>query len=333
MTNRLSPSARRMIDRLASRQNTLPFFLVVAALIHLALLPLILSFILSNEKQQASDEALSVDLWSRGKDQAHEEDDLADLDENAMVATPENRNSAPSPTATKFLSSSGSSTHRETRKKGMGRRLAPEAARNLQISPPALSASGNLAEEMKEKTKAPEVSASYSGLSASLTQGEPEPPPPLKLRPDKETLSSAITGSGLADLGDLEEGNQTSLNSRAFRHASFFSRVQKMVEQFWRPDHAMEKNDPEAKLIGQKDRVTTLLVVLNRNGQIHHLYTKKASGASFLDQEAIDAIKKAAPFPNVPEGLINETDGLVKFLFQFTVEFNQRPVVRVRKYK
>ena len=47
---------------------------------------------------------------------------------------------------------------------------------------------------------------------------------------------------------------------------------------------------------------------------------------------AREAVMKAAPFPNVPGGLKDKRDGLVKFTFHFLVEVGERPVFRMRRY-
>jgi len=79
--------------------------------------------------------------------------------------------------------------------------------------------------------------------------------------------------------------------------------------------------------------VTVLLVVLHPDGSLKHLYVMDPSGASFLDDEAYEAVQQAAPFPNVPPGLRDRKDGLVKFTFHFIVEVGSQPVFRMRRYK
>ena len=63
------------------------------------------------------------------------------------------------------------------------------------------------------------------------------------------------------------------------------------------------------------------------------LYVMRPSGAVFLDREAFEAVEKAGPFPNVPDGLKDRRDGLVKFTFHFIVDVGESPVFRIRRYR
>ena len=315
-------------------------FALVALLIHaLIVLPLI-SLLLTESPAEDGEYAFDIDLWSQSGDDAAS--DPQPSDDAIVVDMPENA-SPPAPESTRYLSRTGSSTTKQTKQRGSGRRSVPgsEASQSaaekaaFRLAESVESAESAESAESKDTQRteaASEVSEISNAHSETALRAAPPKPQPLKLRPDSATLEKAISGSGLADLGDIAEGDQTSLNSAAFRHASFFIRVQKMVEQFWHPDVAMQQHDPDAKFIGTRDRVTTLLVVLHRDGRIHHLYTQTPSGAGFLDDAATRAVKMAGPFPNVPEGLIGSEDGLVKFLFQFRLEINRNPAIRVRRY-
>ncbi|MBN2531221.1 MAG: TonB C-terminal domain-containing protein [Deltaproteobacteria bacterium] len=324
-----SPKALSQLLR-QSPLGRLPFFLAVAILFHLILLPLLYHLILKepNEATQAS--PLRIDLFNSPVSKSAKE---RPSDNATVVETSNDNGTSPEPSATRYLSESGSRADKETKQKGLGKPIPKlKVARTPKEDTP---------KDAREDST-PEITSSSANGASSAASGESgtvampqqtEPPKQLKLHPDHSTLATAVAGSGLADLDDLMEGEKTSVNSKAFKHAAFFTRVQKMVEQFWRPDVAISRNDPDAKVIGAKDRVTTVLVVLKQNGEIHSLYTRSPSGAGFLDDEAINAIETAGPFPNVPEGLMNQSDGLVKFLFQFTVVINRKPAIRIRRYQ
>ncbi len=76
-----------------------------------------------------------------------------------------------------------------------------------------------------------------------------------------------------------------------------------------------------------------MLVVLRGDGSLKKVYVMDPSGAVFLDDEAKEAVEKAAPFPNVPPGLIDKKDGLVKFAFHFLVTVGEQPIFRMRRYR
>ena len=58
----------------------------------------------------------------------------------------------------------------------------------------------------------------------------------------------------------------------------------------------------------------------------------QSSGVDFLDDEAIDAFKKAAPFPNPPKDLV-ESDGQIHFNFAFIFELSGHGSLKVYKYQ
>ena len=55
------------------------------------------------------------------------------------------------------------------------------------------------------------------------------------------------------------------------------------------------------------------------------------SGAGFLDDEAMDAFRRAAPFVNPPPQLIDK-DGLIHFTFSFIFELSGRTNTKVFHY-
>jgi TonB family protein len=154
----------------------------------------------------------------------------------------------------------------------------------------------------------------------------------LSLTPSESAMQSVLAGTGLDHLEGVVEGDNTALNTKGFEFASFFNRVKSMVERYWHPDIEFQNRDPYGNIYGHKDRTTVLLVVLRPDGELKKAYVMEPCGASFLDDEAKEAVEKAAPFPNVPAGLMDKNDGLVKFTFYFTVEVGEAPILRMRRY-
>ncbi|MDY0060065.1 MAG: energy transducer TonB, partial [Myxococcota bacterium] len=137
----------------------------------------------------------------------------------------------------------------------------------------------------------------------------------------------AVPDGPVGDLGsddylpDLPEGDRLSLNAREFKYWSFFQRVRENLRQHWRPGDKFQRRDPWGKVYGVKDRLTVLSVTLDPSGKIQELTLVKPSGVDFLDDEALDAFRAAARFPNPPPGLV-EADGLIRFTFGFAVVRN-----------
>ena len=160
----------------------------------------------------------------------------------------------------------------------------------------------------------------------------PATPSAVDLRPSVAVLSDAIRGTGLDDLGDIEEGQGTLLSTARWLHAPFFQRVKHAVEQYWHPDRAFARHDPGGHVYGYRDRETVIRVVLDDAGALVRAYVLRPSGADFLDDEARNAIRQAAPFPNPPRALVDEESQRIVFTFGFVVELGERPIFRLRRY-
>lgn len=133
-----------------------------------------------------------------------------------------------------------------------------------------------------------------------------------------QTLSSNFdTDDALLDVE--KEGETTLLKARSFRYWDFFERVKERVQQHWSPAEVYAERDPTGRIYGVKDRVTMLVITLDREGRVVRLLTRKESGLDFLDEEARRAIQAAQPFPNPPVGLLDE-HGQATFGFGFLFE-------------
>ena len=133
----------------------------------------------------------------------------------------------------------------------------------------------------------------------------------------------ALAGETRSDdaLMDVEEGDETHLNSRKFRYWDFFNRVKDRVREHWRPQDVYRRRDPNGRIYGVQDRLTVLTVTLDDSGALQRVVTVKDSGADFLDEEARRAFQAASPFPNPPVGLLDEA-GQITFQFGFLFEIS-----------
>jgi TonB family protein len=153
------------------------------------------------------------------------------------------------------------------------------------------------------------------------------------LKPTPEMLSRAIgKGGGTQDyLKEVDDGDATALNSKKWNFASFFNRVKRAVADEWHPELVYVQHDPNGNVYGVKDRVTVLRVHLLPDGKLAAWNVMQSSGVDFLDDEAIDAFKKAAPFPNPPKALV-DPDGQIHFNFAFIFELSGHGSLKVYKY-
>ena len=164
--------------------------------------------------------------------------------------------------------------------------------------------------------------------------GSPGSPGTPALVPSVEQVANAI-GSGTRDhVDDVEDGEETALNAKKWKFASFFNRVKRQVRDQWRPAEEYRKRDPTFRIYGMRDRFTLLRVSLKPDGALASVGLETGSGIDFLDDVAVEAFKLAQPFPNPPRQLV-EDSGLISFRFGFYFEIGgggASPKMKVFKY-
>ncbi len=117
----------------------------------------------------------------------------------------------------------------------------------------------------------------------------------------------------------MDEADETLLKARSFRYWDFFQRVRERVREHWNPQRVHRQRDPTGRIYGVKDRLTMLRVTLDSDGRLLKVDIHKPSGLDFLDEEARNALRAAAPFHNPPKGLMDEYGQMtftVGFLFE-----------------
>jgi len=244
----------------------------------------------------------------------------------------------PAPKKTKYLSEHNTRVkkqkkarrNRRSRKRRMGA-AAPKKVSKVQ-SPQskstAESTSPRKTEQQKVARKAPERPNKKRGDLAQRSElARANSSRALVPTLDKQSAIAnlqAVTGGSASDdwLPKVKaEGKETLLNSRRFRHWDFFNTVKSRVRRHWRPAYVYRRKDPTGKIYGIKDRLTVVRVTLNNSGKVLRLTTVKNSGVDFLDAEARKALRKAGPFTNPPNGLVNK-HGAVVFQFGFLFEIS-----------
>jgi TonB family protein len=160
----------------------------------------------------------------------------------------------------------------------------------------------------------------------------PEVQRPLALLPTGTQVARAV-GAGTQDhLPDVQEGDGTALNAKSWRFASFFNRVKRQVVENWKPVPEYEKRDPTGRIYGAGMRVTILRIALKPDGALASLAVEQPSGLDFLDDVAVEAVKRGQPFVNPPPQLVETKSGLITFRFGFFFEVGSAPRTKVYRY-
>jgi len=328
------------------RITSVALFALLAILFHVCLvIPIGRALFEHMAPPPGSGDALVIDLLDsptvaveeRTPEQELEEyDPAAELPEGEVVRVPATADRRPSKTKPKFVASFDSRAEKETRSRIRTpgpEEAAPAPRLGGKGADQETTPGGMRSEEEHGVAPLPTEVERDEGGTFSTALRAPWSPEDFSLQPSREAMAGAIAGTGLDHLEDVIDGDATVVNTAGWEYASFFNRVKSKVERFWKPGAEYRRRDPYGNIYGFKDRVTVLLVVLFPDGGLKKLYVMDASGAPFLDDEAYEAVEQAAPFPNVPPGLRDRRDGLVKFTFHFVVEVGEAPIVRMRRYE
>jgi TonB family protein len=126
---------------------------------------------------------------------------------------------------------------------------------------------------------------------------------------EKDTPAVGPSNSKLAMLApsnylpQIAIGDSTVLNTREYAYATFFIRMKRQMEAIWDPTSTIS-----SERLARDQYVTTLQFTIKKNGYLNDLFLLSSSGSPKLDQEAIDAVRRAAPFLNPPPQLVEEDE-------------------------
>ena len=148
------------------------------------------------------------------------------------------------------------------------------------------------------------VPTRYKKIERTYSRAEVAPPEPERPAPERETIpeQSVVAERPLPTLKELlppvnwaaaSRGDvPVSLNTRDPVYITYFNKIKQLIESQW--------DYPELALrYGLQGRLS-LEFTIGSNGQLERLRLVRSSGSQLLDEEALRAIKAAAPFPPIP---------------------------------
>ena len=168
--------------------------------------------------------------------------------------------------------------------------------------------------EAKKQTKEKVELAALKPVTRSIQPRRPAPkqPPPkdplalfrVKPRPRvkpklpkfdlSDEAADRIAKRSLSDKDlEKEEGETISLDTRDFRYASYFAHIKRKIQNAWIWPVAAQRNRGEL----------LLRFKLRKDGTLEEVRLIKSAGVRVLDDLAMAAVTKAAPFEPFPEGL------------------------------
>lgn len=242
---------------------------------------------------------------------------------NQIVEQDSSRANEEVPVNTRFLSEKNQTVKKQTISANRGQFQNVKKSAAL---PQGQKGDGKEKAETKPDTLAKEL---FKGFDPSAAMEKK-----LALQPDGEGLGKATRDSEAPGKGsdvsqnsdyvkDVDHGLETMLNTREFKYYSYYNRIRRQLSQHWegRVRDKLSKlfREGRAPAATGQDRITKLMIVLNEKGTLVRVQVMSDSGVRDLDDAAIEAFRAAAPFPNPPQGIV-EQDGTVKIRWDFVLE-------------
>lgn len=189
------------------------------------------------------------------------------------------------------------------------------------------------ADEGKGDPAMPKIPSPRSLLPPLRPELAPAGRPGLRGNPAEMSAATPGEHGTMDDIQDVDEGDVNMLNSRRWKFSSFFNRVRDQVGQHWHPEVVHAARDPDGSRFGMKTRVTRLLIRLNPDGSLKAIKLDQPSNVDFLDEEAIRAVRMAAPFSNPPPQLVDAETGFIDFGFGFIFEIENGGKPKIFRYR
>lgn len=123
-------------------------------------------------------------------------------------------------------------------------------------------------------------------------------------------------------LRDVDAGMQTLLSTKEFVFYSYYQRIKDQLRQHWEPavrERVKIMYRKGRTLASSHDRVTQVLITLDPRGFLERIDILGQSGVPDIDDAAVEAFRKSAPFPNPPKGIV-DPDGHIRIRWDFILE-------------
>jgi TonB family protein len=141
-----------------------------------------------------------------------------------------------------------------------------------------------------------------------------------KLKPSAAFYDRLAGGPSPDHVEGVVEGEETLLNAREFKYASYLNRVKEGIANHWDPARAMQARDPDGTRFPPADRITVVVFSIDERGAVRKVEVVGGSGLEFIDRAAVTAIEQAQPFINPPHAMFSGREEIpMRFVFRFTV--------------
>ena len=136
-----------------------------------------------------------------------------------------------------------------------------------------------------------------------------------------EALARIAGGPSLDGVKEgIPQGEETWLQAREFKYATFMNRMKSEIANQWYPRvrDAQRQRDPDGSVYFYKERTVVLGLTIDTSGNVKDLSVLQSSNVEFFDRLAVSSVQAAQPFPNPPRGMFHDEDQ-VRIPFSFTM--------------
>ncbi len=147
-------------------------------------------------------------------------------------------------------------------------------------------------------------------------------PPKVAPQQKQAALPGGEASQTLDYIKELDPGLETMLSTKEFKYYTYFSRIRQQLNQHWTPlvrRKVKQIYKSGRSIASSDDMITRCLVTLDKGGKLIRIQIIGDSGIRELDEAAVEAFRAAAPFPNPPQGMVDD-DGTIKIRWDFILE-------------
>lgn len=247
-----------------------------------------------------------------------------------QIVTTENSGRDEKPVDSRFLSEKNQTFDRQTTASTVGSFKAAGKGKKEGHEGRQKKMARHGSEKSKKKKVSKVKKKSIKDISFSdLAMGKMEAPKDVKeneVQLANLGLENGASGqSGLSANNDFVDdvplGDMTRLNTIEYKYYGFYHRIKQKLEQYW-GNSLREKAEAlyrsGRRIPAAENRITSLVIAIDTQGNIVDINVKSTSGVSELDAAAIESFNKAGPFPNPPSGMMK--DGVAKIEWGFVVK-------------
>ena len=225
---------------------------------------------------------------------------------------------------TKFLSEKTQRVKQQTRAAQSGLTVNRSAQPSLQTTSQAQAKSTEKDEKSLDRFLPSKIKFPTAGQDKSKAQAKA---PVAPLNPNFTEIGSSTLAESLPS--DIKVGEITALSTDRYLFYSYFARAQELLWNEWAPHiEDLLTRVPASMLSSPNNHFTTSLEVwFYPDGTLHSTHLMKPSGIPELDSIAEMSFKNIHRIPNPPKEKI-EKDGLLRFQWGLTVEYDPKVLVR-----